>query len=83
MGYCTVVVSPHPFNPAVVCCASDAIFASRLPRLDWRAPDQAERVQMSWRPAHANGTPVGLRWRRAHPARLQAADITVMKKAES
>ena len=86
VGYCTAVVSPHPFNPAVVCCASDALFVHpdyRSGSTGARLILEAERAQRNRARRHAHalahrsGTPLAaMLTRRGY----EPADITVMKR---
>ena len=85
VGYCTAVVSPHPFNPTVVCCASDALFVhpdyrggstgARLILEAERVATERGAMRMLW---HTRaGTPLAaVLTRRGY----EPADITVMKR---
>lgn len=85
VGYSSAFVQPHLFNPAVVCCASDALFvhpAHRAGTLGARlivATEQEARrrgaVRMLW---HTRaGTPLAQAMLRRG---YQPADVVVMKE---
>lgn len=35
IGYCNLVFSPHPYNPAVIVCGNDVIFLAKAHRNAW------------------------------------------------
>jgi hypothetical protein len=85
VGYCSALVSPHHYNPEIICCNSDALFVredKRCTSLAYRLVDTTERIAKDrgatmqlW---HTRaGTPfANMLERRGY----EPADTTVMKR---
>lgn len=85
IGYSTAMVAPHPYNPAIVCCNSDALFVRKA----WRHTSAGARLVVATELAAAArganrmlwhtraGTPFAATLQRRD---YEPADIIVMKR---
>ena len=85
VGYCSAMVWPHHFNPAIICCNSDALFIRedhRCTSLAFRLVKETERIAKErgavlqlWH------TRAGTKFSNMLAKRgYEPADITVMKR---
>ena len=85
IGYSSAMVSPHTYNPAVICCNSDALFVRRSYRktsVGARLIAETERTAAAYGAArmlwHTRaGTPLGAALERRG---YEPADVIVMKE---